>query len=48
MNFQGHESDYELKAGFYERSVAEPDLKLDVDDVNDSKFFQPGLMQIIM
>ena len=39
LNFQGHESDYELKEGFYIRSIAEADLNLDVDDVNDSKCY---------
>ena len=38
VNFQGYESDYELREGFYVRTIAEADLYLAVDDVNDSKF----------
>ena len=38
VNFQGHELDYELREGFYVRSIAEADLSLAVNDVNDSKF----------
>ena len=36
--FQGPE--YELKGNFYVRTVAEADLDLAVDDVNDSKFLK--------
>ena len=38
LNFDGQESDYELNEDFYERTVAVPDLTLNVDDATDSKF----------
>ena len=38
LNFEGQEPDYELKEDFYVRTVAVPDLALNVDDATDSKF----------
>ena len=38
LNFDGQESDYELKEDFYVRTVAVPDLTSNVDDATDSKF----------
>ena len=38
LNFQGQQLDYELKNGFYVRTVSEADLSVAYDDNNDSKF----------
>ena len=38
LNFQGQQLGYELKDGFYVRTLSETDLTLNVDDATDSKF----------
>ena len=38
LNFRGQLSGYELKDGFYVRTISEADLAMNYDDNNDSKF----------